>query len=246
MHVVITGASRRIGLGLAEMFVKEGHQVSMQVRSQPDEFLTFRNSHHTQTHHVACDLLEDHALEDLYGRLCEKFGPADLLINNASNFEPDNAEDFEADQLASHIRVNLEASITLARDMSRDQGLNQGASIINIVDQRVDRLTPKFFTYTLAKSALRTATITMAQQFAPNIRVNAIGPGPTMVNKRQASEDFAAQVDALPLKRAISVEDLFATACFLSENPCITGQIIHVDSGQHLAWETPDVLNANE
>ena len=89
-------------------------------------------------------------------------------------------------------------------------------------------------------------TITMAQQFAPNIRVNAIGPGPTMVNKRQAKEDFTAQVEALPLKRVVSVEEIYSTACFLADNPCITGQIVHVDSGQHLAWETPDVLNANE
>ncbi len=246
MHVVITGASRRIGLGLAQMFVAEGHQVSMQVRSQPDEFIALREQHKTQTHHVACDLLDVGVLDRLYEQLCQKFGPADLLINNASNFEPDNAEDFRAEQLASHMRVNFETSITLARDMSQDEKLNQGASIINILDQRVDRLTPKFFTYTLAKSALRTATITMAQQFAPRIRVNAIGPGPTMVNKRQATEDFAAQVDALPLKRVVGVEDIYGTACFLSENPCITGQIVHVDSGQHLAWETPDVLNANE
>ena len=246
MHVIITGGSRRIGFGLAQMFASQGHQVSMQVRSQPEDFLSFRKERESQTHHVACDLLHEGALDKLYGKLCEKFGPADLLINNASNFEPDTAEDFHHEQMANHFRVNLEAAITIARDMAQDHDLNDNASIINIADQRVERLTPRFFTYTLAKSALWTATITMAQQFAPNIRVNAIGPGPTMVNKRQAKEDFTAQVEALPLKRVVSVEEIYSTACFLADNPCITGQIVHVDSGQHLAWETPDVLNANE
>lgn len=245
MHIVITGASKRVGFGLAERFINDGHYVSMHVRSQPSNFQEFCRVHEHKTHVIIEDLLQEHALNNLYARLTKKFGPADLLINNVSNFEPDRATDFSHDMLQAHMRVNLETAITLSRDMYRDNTRGD-ASIINITDQRVSRLNPNFFTYTLAKSSLWTATITMAQEFAPNIRVNAIGPGPTLMNKRQNNEDFEKQIAALPLKQMVSVQDIYRTACFLAQSSCITGQLIHVDSGQHLAWQTPDVVGINE
>jgi NAD(P)-dependent dehydrogenase (short-subunit alcohol dehydrogenase family) len=125
------------------------------------------------------------------------------------------------------------------------QKLSKGL-IVNIIDQRVKRLNPNFFSYTLSKSALWTATQTMAQSFAPRVRVNAIGPGPTLANERQAPEDFAKQVQGIPMQAAPALEEFGKTIRYLYDTPSITGQMIALDGGQHLAWETPDVAGIRE
>jgi NAD(P)-dependent dehydrogenase (short-subunit alcohol dehydrogenase family) len=115
--------------------------------------------------------------------------------------------------------------------------------IVNLLDQRVWRLNPHFFSYTLTKSALWTATQTMAQAFAPRIRVNGVGPGPTLANHMQRAEDFRREAESIPLQRAITPDEIVAAVLFLLEARSVTGQMIAVDGGQHLAWKTPDVLD---
>jgi NAD(P)-dependent dehydrogenase (short-subunit alcohol dehydrogenase family) len=125
------------------------------------------------------------------------------------------------------------------------QSLDSGL-IVNMIDQRVKRLNPKFFSYTLSKSTLWTATRTMAQSFAPSVRVNAIGPGPTLQNERQEKADFDKQLQNILLNRGPALEEFGRTIRYLYETPSITGQIIALDGGQHLSWETPDVLGIKE
>jgi NAD(P)-dependent dehydrogenase (short-subunit alcohol dehydrogenase family) len=168
-------------------------------------------------------------------------GPLTLLVNNASLFEDDRAESFDLDLFDRHMAINLRAPLQLARDFAAQVPAHQEAAIINIIDQRVWRLNPLFFSYTLSKSALWSATQTMAQAFAPRIRVNAVGPGPTLANHMQGADTFAREALATPLARAIDPTEIANAVCFLAQARGVTGQMIAVDGGQHLAWKTPDV-----
>ena len=120
------------------------------------------------------------------------------------------------------------------------------ASIVNIVDQRVRKLTPRQFSYTLSKAALHAATTTLAQALAPRVRVNAVAPGPTLPSPRQDAEQFAAQAASLPLERGPSPEAIAAAVVFLAQADSVTGETIAVDGGQHIAWKTPDVWGTEE
>jgi NAD(P)-dependent dehydrogenase (short-subunit alcohol dehydrogenase family) len=168
-----------------------------------------------------------------------------LLVNNASLFEPDGAADFSPDRFDRHIAVNLRAPLLLAQEMRRQLPPDCEGAIINVIDQRVLRPNPMYFTYSIAKSALWSATITMAQAFAPTIRVNAIGPGPVLPNVHEGDEAFAREAAALPLRRAASIDDICHAVIYLARARSVTGQLIAVDGGQHIAWKTPDVLALN-
>ena len=173
-------------------------------------------------------------------------GPVTLAVNNASVFQDDCVTDFDLDQFERHFAVHLKAPSLIARAMGERLPDGEEGLIVNMIDQRVLSLTPRFYSYTLSKSALWTATRTMAQALAPRIRVNAIGPGPTLPNERQSQADFDRQVDGLILKRGPALEEFGATIRWMWQTPSLTGQIVHLDGGQHLAWETPDVTNAPE
>ncbi|MGL4404688.1 MAG: SDR family oxidoreductase, partial [Notoacmeibacter sp.] len=173
-------------------------------------------------------------------------GPVQILVNSASVFQPDTAQAPNLLQFEEHFSMHLKAPSLLSARLVERLPQGQEGLIVNIIDQRVWRLTPHFFSYTLSKAALWTATQTMAMAFAPSVRVNAIGPGPTLPNERQDPADFQAQVDAVPLRHAPSLDEFGATIRYLWAAKSVTGQMIALDSGQHLAWETPDVLNANE
>ncbi len=164
-----------------------------------------------------------------------------LLVNNASVFEVDAAEDFSLDGYERHMAVNLRAPLLLSRDFAAHAPPAGQGAIINIIDQRVWRLTPRYFTYTLAKSALWTATRTMAQTFAPRIRVNAVGPGPVFPNEALSARDFEIEARGVPLEHAAELSGVVDAVVYLSRATSVTGQMIAVDSGQHLAWRTPDV-----
>jgi NAD(P)-dependent dehydrogenase (short-subunit alcohol dehydrogenase family) len=158
-------------------------------------------------------------------------------------FEPDQAEAFDADRFDRAMAVNLRAPLILAQAMAAALPQDCSGLIINITDQRVWRLTPNFFSYTLSKAALWTATQTLAQALAPRIRVNAIGPGPTLASVHQTAESFAAQGRAVPLGRSATPEEIAAALAYLIDASSVTGQMIAVDGGQHLSWRTPDALN---
>ncbi len=182
-------------------------------------------------------------LQCLIERSRSIFGPLTLLVNNAAIFNEDEAGDFDYDQWERHFAVNLRAPAILSRDFVRQAPADANASIVNIVDQRVLRPTPQFFSYSLSKAALWTATLTMAQAFAPRgIRVNAVGPGPVLPNDSQGEAGFAREVEGLPLRRSVDLDDIAEAVLYLAKARNVTGQMIAVDAGQHLAWRTPDIV----
>jgi NAD(P)-dependent dehydrogenase (short-subunit alcohol dehydrogenase family) len=164
-----------------------------------------------------------------------------VLVNNASLFEPDSARDFALGVYERQMAVNLRAPLLLSQGFAVRLPADEEGAIVNVIDQRVWRLTPRDFTYTLTKSALWTATRTMAQAFAPRIRVNAVGPGPVLPNQKLGEEEFAAEVAGAPLGRPADLAEVVDAVMYLARARTVTGQMIAVDSGQHLAWRTPDV-----
>ena len=191
-------------------------------------------------------LFRSAALPGLVDAAAVGLGPIGLLVNNASEFEPDEIGALDVARLERHLTVDLASPCLLADAWLARLPEDVHGHVINIVDQRVWRLTPRFFSYTLAKTALWTATRTMAQALAPRIRVNAIGPGPSFANPRQTAEDFARQTDAVPLGRGPAPEEFGRTVRYFVDTASVTGQMICLDGGQHLAWETPDVVGVGE
>ena len=169
----------------------------------------------------------------------------DCLINNASMFENDKLENFSSESWDKHLNINLKAPALLTKEFAKNiKGKNN--NIINIIDQRVFKLTPFFFSYTLSKTGLYTLTKTSAMSLAPKIRVNGIAPGPTIKNKRQSKIHFKKQFSATPLRRQVEVEQICNAVDFFIKNDSITGQVIALDSGQSLNWQTPDVIRGKE
>ncbi|MCB1472700.1 MAG: SDR family oxidoreductase [Rhodobiaceae bacterium] len=246
---LVTGASRRIGAAIALEAAAMGHAVAVHARAGDAEAtaLAQRISAAGGTAQVFAANLEDRkAAAELVAQVHAALGPLTLLVNNASLFEPDGAQDFTAAGWDAHMAVNLESPLVLSREMANALPDGVAGNIVNLIDQRVWRLNPHFFTYTLSKSALWTATRTMALAFAPRVRVNAIGPGPTLPSPRQTERDFAAQVATLPLQRGPSPQEIARAVRFLAETPSMTGQMLALDGGQHLAWQTPDVSGIPE
>jgi NAD(P)-dependent dehydrogenase (short-subunit alcohol dehydrogenase family) len=170
-------------------------------------------------------------------------GPLTLLVNSAALFEPDGADAPDPALLDRHFAVNLRAPVLLAAAFAAQVPDGTDASVVNIIDQRVLRPNPAFFSYTLAKSALWTATRTMAQAYAARgIRVNAVGPGPTAPNRIDGEDGMRAEAAAIPLARAVAPAEIADAVLFLAGARNVTGQMICVDGGQHLAWQTPDFL----
>ena len=195
---------------------------------------------------VQAELADADAVERLVPAAVQALGPLTLLVNNASEFEPDEIETLTQERWDRHFAVNLRAPAFLARDFAHQLPAEGQGCIVNIVDQRVWKLTPQFFSYTLTKAALFTATQTMAQALAPRIRVNAIGPGPTLSNVRQGDEDFDKQSSAVLLGHGGTPDEIADAVLYLAKAGSVTGQMIAVDGGQHLAWETPDVAGIRE
>ncbi|MBV8848454.1 MAG: SDR family oxidoreductase [Methylobacteriaceae bacterium] len=249
-HVaIVTGAARRIGAAIAQRLARDAFSVvlhareagSKEARAEADRI----SAQGGKAVVVTCDLTEQGATGILFAETERAFGPVTLLVNNASVFEPDSAADFSPELFDRHMAVNVRAPLLLAQEMRRRLPANSEGAIVNIVDQRVLRPTPLYFTYSISKSALWYATLTMAQAFAPDIRVNAVGPGPILPNAHDGAHAFAEEAAALPLKRAASVEDICDAVTYFANARGVTGQFIAIDGGQHLAWETPDILALN-
>ena len=169
----------------------------------------------------------------------------DCLINNASLFENDKLENFTTDSWGKHLRTNLRTPALLSKEFAKNiKGKNN--NIINIIDQRVFKLTPFFFSYTISKTGLYTLTKTSAMSLAPKIRVNGIAPGPTIKNQRQTDKHFRKQYLATPLKKQVDVNEICNAVDFFIKNCSITGQVLAIDSGQNLNWQTPDIMGGKE
>jgi len=249
-NVLVTGGAQRIGRGIVERLAREGYGVAIHCRRSADEAERIAariRSAGGRAAVVQAGLAEAAAVERLVDDAARGLGaPLTLLVNNASEFEPDEVTTLTQDRWDRHFAVNLRAPAFLARDFARQLPLDVEGAIVNIVDQRVWKLTPQFFSYTLTKAALFSATQTMAQALAPRIRVNAIGPGPTLANERQGDEDFGKQASAVLLGHGGTPEEIADAVVYLANARSVTGQMIAVDGGQHLAWETPDVVGIRE
>lgn len=246
---LVTGAARRIGAAIVRDLAAHGWRVALHANASIAEAETLAAEIRAaggEAIALAADLADLAALAPLLDRAAAALGPLGLLVNNASEFEPDEIGALDPIRFERHLRVDLVSPCLLADEWAARLPADTGGQVINVIDQRVLRPTPKFFSYTLAKSALWTATRTMAQALAPRIRVNALGPGPSFRNVRQSDDDFARQTAAVPLRRGPEPEEFGRAVRFLAETPSVTGQMICLDGGQHLAWETPDVVGVGE
>lgn len=239
---LVTGAGRRIGRAIALSLAQNGYAVVLhanQSRADAEELAAEIGGKGGRAKVVLADLADRDALGKLVPAAAA-FGPLTLLVNNASLFEEDEIATLERARFERTLAVNLAAPVFLAQAFAAQAPVNADASIVNVVDQRVLKPTPRFFSYTLSKSALATATVTLAQALAPNIRVNAVAPGPTLPSPRQSEAQFAAQAASVPLKRGPTPEDIAAAVVYLAGARGVTGSVIAVDGGQHLSWRTAD------
>ena len=255
MAALVTGAGKRLGRAMALYLAERGHDVAVHYASSTvdaeavaDEIRAMGRRAVT----VQADLLDEAQVCGLVARAAEGLAqPLRVLINNASIFEYDNLQSATRQSWDRHMESNLRAPFVLTQEFAAqvpdavhdDAGepVAQGL-VVNMIDQRVRKLTPEFMTYTLAKMGLWALTQTAAQALAPSVRVNAIGPGPTLRGGRQSETHFAKQRAATVLKRGANEADITAALGYFLDAPGVTGQLICVDGGQHLGWQTPDVL----
>lgn len=250
---LVTGAAKRIGREIALALAADGHDVVIHYsgsREEANATAAAARAKGVRAEILGADLLDRVAVEGLIDAACQAIGgPLRVLVNNASIFEYDRLGTATYDSWDRHFRSNLEAPFFLMQAFAAqvpplDEGVGDAdasAAVINMIDQRVRKLTPEFATYSLAKSALWTLTQTAAQALAPRIRVNAIAPGPTLKGSRQSEEHFAAQRSATILQRGSSTADIVRAMRFILASQDFTGQLLCVDGGQHLAWQTPDI-----
>lgn len=254
-RALVTGAARRLGRAMALRLAELGYDVAIHYASSYEDAGDVAGEIEAlgrKAPVLAADLLNEADVASLIPRAIDALGgPLTVLVNNASIFEYDTIESATRESWDRHFESNLRAPFVLAQGFAsqvpepvKDENgepVAQGL-VINMIDQRVRRLTPEFMSYTLAKSALWTLTQTAAQALAPRVRVNAIGPGPTLRGGRQTEAQFAAQRAATLLQRGADPGEICAALTYLLEARAVTGQMIAVDGGQHLAWETPDVI----
>jgi NAD(P)-dependent dehydrogenase (short-subunit alcohol dehydrogenase family) len=246
---LITGGAKRIGSHIAQDLAARGYPVIIHCNrstTQAKALAQRIRDHGGKAAVVSADLSDDEQVASLMEQAAQPFGPVELLVNNASVFEDDRIGSLTHDLWDRHFAVHVKAPVFLAQAMAEALPENKQGLIINITDQRVQKLNPQFISYTLSKTALWTATRTLAQALAPAIRVNAIAPGPTLPSERQQPGDFEKQVDAVLLKKAPLLDEFATTIDYLWRTRSVTGQMIALDGGQHLAWETPDIAGIKE
>ena len=239
---LVTGAARRIVRELALEAARAGHDVAVHFRGSRDEAHALVREIEALGRRAAALRADLDQAEDAAGlveRARDALGPVTLLVNNASVFAEDSLQSVTRDGWALHMDANLRAPVLLAQAFAAQPGAE--GLIVNLLDQRVLRPNPQFFSYTLSKAALWTATRTMAQALAPRIRVNGVGPGPTLPSVHQAPGEFEREAAGVLLQRSVEPREIAAALRYLIDAPAVTGQMIAVDAGQHLGWRTPDV-----
>lgn len=242
---LVTGAGKRIGRAMALTLAAADYDVAVHYHSSKadaDAVVAQIEAKGRKAAAVQADLSKEIETASLIAKAADALGPVSLLVNSASAFEDDNIDTMTRESWDRHIETNLRAPLKLAQDFAA-QAKGEDNLIVNIIDQRVLKLTPQFLSYTTSKAALLTLTKTLAQALGPKgVRVNAIGPGPTLKNPRQSDADWARQNNATILGHGAAPEDICSALLYLLTARSVTGQMIAVDGGQHLVWRTADVL----
>ena len=239
---LVTGAAHRIGRAIALDLAEHGFDIAVHYNRSgeaAEELAETIRAKGRKAAALAADLASEEDTETLVGRATESLGPVGLLVNNASRFEFDMWDDATRESWDVHMETNLRAPFLLSQHMAGSLPEGAEGAIVNLLDQRVWNLTPYFMTYTLSKAALWTLTQTLALALAPRVRVNAIGPGPTLKSERQDEDHFRMQWNATPLQHGASPEEIAAAIRFILSATSMTGQMIALDGGEHLGWAQP-------
>ena len=246
---LVTGSAKRIGRQLALDLAADGWDVAVHCNASVDEAGEVADLIRAMGR-IAVVVRGDLSVADVPERLIREasaaLGGLTCLINNASLFEPDEVGAITTASWGAHLDTNLRAPVLLSQAFAQVLPAGQSGNIISIIDQRVWKLNPRFFSYTTSKSGLWTATRTLAQALAPRIRVNAIGPGPALPSVRMDEAEFAKQARLTLLGRGTSPMEISGAVKFILSQPALTGQMIALDGGQHLVWQTPDVVEVEE
>jgi NAD(P)-dependent dehydrogenase (short-subunit alcohol dehydrogenase family) len=244
---LVTGAGQRIGRAIATALANAGYAIAIHCRKSKDEAQSLADEigkFGARATILVADLADEKAVVRLVPDAAKALGPLTLLVNSAAIFEPDGIGNIERARWDRQFAINLVAPVFLTDTFAAQAP--DGSLIVNLVDQRVFKLTPHFLSYTLTKAALAAATHTLAQALAPRIRVNGVAPGPTLPSPRQDPKEFARQTARLPLGHGPSPEDIANAVVFLASARSTTGVIVSVDGGQHIAWQTPDTVGIQE
>lgn len=243
--ILITGAGTRIGAHLAKGLAQDGWNVAIHYnrsKASAETLIQEIKNKGGKAIGVQGNLVVPQDVDTLIDRAATALGaPLTALINNASTYRPDVSEDFTRATYDYHMDVNVRAAVTLSQAFAAQCPRSTKACIINMIDQRVLKPNPLYFTYSMSKAALYWATKTLAQSLAPNIRVNGIGPGPTYQNTQQSPDAFEAECALTLLESGSPPEEILQAARYLLSAHAVTGQMIAVDGGQHLNWDTADL-----
>ena len=246
--IIITGGATRIGAAIAKSLADYETAIAIHYNKSKGNALKLKKELEnlgSEVYLLKADLNNLKQTQTLLKLAYKKMKGLNCLINNASLFENDNLYNFTNKSFTKHLNINLKAPAILIQNFKKLLKNSEG-NIINIIDQRVEKLTPYFFSYTLSKSSLVTLTKTAAMKLAPNIKVNGISPGPTLKNSRQSESHFKKQWRSVLLKKKVELKSICEGVKFLMKNANITGEVINIDSGQRLAWNTPDIINTKE
>ncbi|ADL00231.1 SDR family oxidoreductase [Brevundimonas subvibrioides] len=240
---LVTGGARRIGRAIVLALACRGHDVAIHHRESKDDAEAVAAEVRALGRRatvVSADLTDEVQVRALIPAATAALGPLSVLVNNASVFEDDRVGSLTRETWDIHLETNLRAPVVLAEAFAAQAP--DGAAIVNLLDQRVLKPDPRFVSYAISRNGLWWATRTLAQALAPRIRVNGVGPGPTLKSIHQSDADFEAEAAAVPLGHGASPEEIAEAVLYLVKARSVTGQMIAVDGGQHLAWQTPDIL----
>jgi NAD(P)-dependent dehydrogenase (short-subunit alcohol dehydrogenase family) len=247
--VLVTGAAKRIGRQIALDLADRGNDIAVHCNgsiADAEDVAAQIRAKGRRAVIIQADLANAAEAVRVVPKAAEALGGLSCLINNASIFDYDDIDDMTVEGWDAHHAINLRAPVLLAQAFARQMPEGALGNIINIIDQRVWKLTPQFFSYTASKAGLWAVTQTLAQALAPRIRVNAIGPGPALANARMDESEFLKQASLTLLERGTTPHEISSAVSFILSQPAMTGQMIALDGGQHLSWKTPDVTEVKE
>jgi NAD(P)-dependent dehydrogenase (short-subunit alcohol dehydrogenase family) len=244
-RIIITGGATRIGAAIAESLASLKNQITIHYnksKEKAEKLKKILEKKGSKVFLIKADLNKISELNKIIKFANKKMKGINCLINNASVFENDNIKKFSIKRWDNHLNINLKAPALLIQQFAKIVSKNTSANVINIVDQKVFKITPYFLSYTLSKTGLYTLTKTSAMSLAPNIRVNGIAPGPTIKSKRQSLKHFKKQYLSTLLRKNVDTKEICSAIKFLITSKSITGQVIAIDSGQNLSWKTPVII----